>query len=76
MLKKFCVTLRDETEWKELVDLGANVLAGANHETILSSYNTLKGRQWDAPDDIYGGGNARHKIFDMILSDASQRSFI
>ncbi len=32
--KKACVTLRDETEWVELVDNGFNVLVGADKEKI------------------------------------------
>lgn len=33
--KKPCITLRNETEWTELVDRGFNVLAGANYEKII-----------------------------------------
>jgi UDP-GlcNAc3NAcA epimerase len=32
---KPCVTLRDETEWVELVEVGANSLVGANEELIV-----------------------------------------
>lgn len=32
--KKYCITLRDETEWVELVKSGWNVIAGANSEQI------------------------------------------
>ncbi len=31
-LKKFCITLREETEWVELVDLGVNQIAGADEK--------------------------------------------
>jgi UDP-GlcNAc3NAcA epimerase len=34
---KKCVTTRDETEWRELVESGWNVLAGASHERITTS---------------------------------------
>ena len=34
-LRKPCVTLREETEWVETVECGANVLAGTEVERIL-----------------------------------------
>jgi UDP-GlcNAc3NAcA epimerase len=34
---RFCITLRDQTEWVELVESGANELAGANTERIATS---------------------------------------
>jgi UDP-GlcNAc3NAcA epimerase len=37
---KKCLILRDETEWSELVEIGSNVLVGANKINILETYNT------------------------------------
>ena len=39
---KPCVTLRDETEWVELVDKGFNRLAGAEKDKITNAYNEMK----------------------------------
>ena len=32
-----CITMRDETEWVETVDVGANCLVGSQAERILSA---------------------------------------
>ncbi|MDT9106017.1 UDP-N-acetylglucosamine 2-epimerase, partial [Escherichia coli] len=36
-----CITMRDETEWLETVELGWNQLAGADRSRILEAYNTF-----------------------------------
>ncbi|MBV6305081.1 UDP-N-acetylglucosamine 2-epimerase (non-hydrolyzing) [Candidimonas humi] len=60
-----CITLRDETEWVELVDIGANMLAGADAEKIVSSFGKLSG--FSFPDDpIYGNGDAGEQIVDAL----------
>jgi len=64
-----CITLRDETEWVELVEGGYNVLAGADHSRILHAYsgmNALKTRDYSA--NLYGGGNASEVIVKELLS--------
>ena len=65
--EKQCLTLRDETEWVELVDCGANTLVGADKEKIVSSYQLLVSSEksknhklWTK--DLYGGGKASEKI--------------
>lgn len=65
--EKQCITLRDETEWVELVECGANRLVGADKEKIVSSYqllvsseNSKNHKLWTK--DLYGGGKASEKI--------------
>lgn len=64
---KPCITMRDETEWVELVENGFNTLAGADAEKIVSLANGVGNR-----DDInfnlrlYGTGNAGEKIVEML----------
>jgi UDP-GlcNAc3NAcA epimerase len=53
-----CVTLRDETEWVELVESGTNILAGADRDRIMASYRTIKSRNVDCTTDLYGNGSA------------------
>ncbi len=59
---KHCVTLRDETEWVELIESGYNVLAGASREDILSNLELMMKRESDFSQDLYGGGKASANI--------------
>ncbi|AGH97799.1 non-hydrolyzing UDP-N-acetylglucosamine 2-epimerase [Micavibrio aeruginosavorus] len=63
-----CITLRDQTEWVELVDAGANILVGADSEKIGRALNG--GRQGDAlfRPDLYGKGDAAQKIVSYLSS--------
>ncbi len=64
---KPCVTLRDETEWVELVDKGFNRLAGAEKDKIINAYNEMKDKQFDFKVDLYGSGRASKNIIETIL---------
>jgi UDP-GlcNAc3NAcA epimerase len=55
--KKPCITLRDETEWIELIDGGFNTLVGANTVKIIKAFNNQ-----DFNIDLYGKGKACNKI--------------
>ena len=59
--KKPCITLRDETEWIELVNGGFNRLVGANCEQILKAYNS-QNYDIDFDIDLYGMGKACRNI--------------
>lgn len=64
---KPCVTLRNETEWVELVEHGFNVLAGADKERII---RTEQGLNTFTPDNwipLYGDGDAGKKIVHILL---------
>ncbi len=56
--KKPCITLRDETEWVELVENRFNKIVGANREKILKAYQEMKDINLDFSKDLYGGGKA------------------
>ncbi len=55
---KFCITLRDQTEWIELVEAGTNRLAGAEKVKILKAYNDFSSSVFDTHRQFYGKGDA------------------
>jgi UDP-GlcNAc3NAcA epimerase len=68
-----CVTLRDETEWIETLQEGANRIAGrdgARLEEILDELTQRPRRCFDrspaARDGPFGGGNAAPRIVDAL----------
>jgi UDP-GlcNAc3NAcA epimerase len=66
--EKQCITLRDETEWMELVDCGANVLVSANKQKILNAFkNHSKFKIRHSKLDLYGDGKASEKIVKELL---------
>ena len=65
---KKCITLRDETEWVELIECEANVLVGANKERIIDAFrNSLSTITNNFNQDLYGNGKASGRIIDTLL---------
>lgn len=63
--KKPCITLRDETEWVELVENGFNVLVGANSEKMIEVFETRDFKK-DFDIDLYGKAEASKKIINIF----------
>jgi len=62
-----CITLRESTEWVELVEKGWNVLVGMDEEKILSAINLFSvNSSYD--DNMYGNGSAGKKIIEILSS--------
>ncbi len=64
--RKPCVTMRDETEWLELVEGGYNALAGADHERVLDVLQRLEASNPDWSARLYGDGDAGGKIVQQL----------
>ncbi|HMV79383.1 MAG TPA: UDP-N-acetylglucosamine 2-epimerase (non-hydrolyzing) [Leptospiraceae bacterium] len=65
---KPCVTMREETEWLELVENGFNMLVGSASSKILESVNTMLSKKLDFSLDLYGKGKASDVIVESILN--------
>ena len=63
---KPCVTLRDETEWIELVEGGYNMLAGADEDNIVASFHSMLQSEPDFYVNLYGQGQATSNIIKAI----------
>ena len=61
-----CVILRPETEWVEIVDHGAGIIADADYDRILTAYNELTGKSVRFPQ-LFGDGHAAEKILQSII---------
>ena len=64
---KPCVTLRDETEWVELIQNGYNILAGSSKEKILAAYKKMANVKISDNVNLYGGGKASRNIVQSLL---------
>ncbi len=59
--KKPCITLRNETEWVELIENNFNIIVGANKNKIVEAYSNHKfNPNFDV--DLYGNGKAAKNI--------------
>jgi UDP-GlcNAc3NAcA epimerase len=63
---KPCITLREETEWLELVENGFNVLVGSDKQEIIKAFKNHKFNT-DFNVDLYGKGNASRNIVQALI---------
>lgn len=64
---KYCITLRDQTEWVELVQNGFNTIVGADKEAILQAFKQNQSCQSDFAIPLYGHGHAAELIVEKLL---------
>lgn len=67
---KACVTMRDQTEWVELIEAGANELVGADRQRIVETSGRNLGRLVQDAQKLYGGGEASQRIVSYIINRA------
>lgn len=60
-----CVILRPETEWVEIVEHGAGIIADADPARIVEAYNKLVGTSPTFPP-LFGDAHASEKILETI----------
>jgi len=64
--EKPCVILRPETEWVEIVDHGAGIIADADYDRIVNAYRQLIDHPVHFPH-LFGDAHAAEKILQTIL---------
>lgn len=67
--QKPCVVLREETEWVELVESGAALLAGANKELIVESVNRFLSHPPTGFPPLFGDGKAAEFICETVVKE-------
>ena len=63
---KACVTMRDQTEWVELVEVGANTLVGAEAKAIQQAAVAQIGHIVTDVGQLYGGGMAAKQVAQIL----------
>jgi UDP-GlcNAc3NAcA epimerase len=64
---KYCITLRDETEWVELVSNSYNTLVGAKSDKIVAVTNEYLVKSFHKTSELYGGGKAAQKMCEHLI---------
>lgn len=67
-----CVTMRQETEWVELVDSGWNILVPPLSGRLANALETFSAPTVERPE-IYGDGRAGERIVHALLERASSQ---
>jgi len=62
---KKCITVRDETEWIELIQCGANKVVGTKGSTIIDAFSWAM-EPLSAVQEFYGKGNAGQLIIQQV----------
>lgn len=63
---KACITMRDQTEWVELIEEGVNELVGADKAKIIDAVRRNFGRMVKDEKGLYGGGIAAKKVASIL----------
>ena len=55
---KHCITLREKTEWVELVENGFNLLVGSDIDKLRDAFDFFRTKKSDFSINLYGNGKA------------------
>ena len=58
--------MREQTEWKELVERGFATIAGSNKEQIILQSQNFISNHFTSDIALYGDGNAGEKIANIL----------
>ncbi|NLO70279.1 MAG: UDP-N-acetylglucosamine 2-epimerase (non-hydrolyzing) [Porphyromonadaceae bacterium] len=64
---KQCITMREQTEWIELVEHGFNVLTGSDTQKIIDAFHAGLSRKSDFSLNLYGKGEAARIAAEEIV---------
>lgn len=67
--RKPCIILRPETEWIELVKIGAAIIADASEQDIFNAYQEFSKKSSIVYEPLYGDGKAAEFICGEILKN-------
>jgi UDP-GlcNAc3NAcA epimerase len=68
--RKYCITLRDQTEWVELVHEKANFLTGANAQAMVNTYQQLVTKPFPVFNaSLYGDGHTAQAIVNHLIQN-------
>lgn len=78
-LKTPCITLRDNTEWVETVDLGFNILVGSNPSSIIEATarvtrDEIQKERFSHVTNPYDVGGAADKILKVLYDSFSENT--
>ena len=65
-LNKYCITLRSETEWTELVDLGVNRICGSDETKVKEAFEYFTNTSFEIKSNPYGNGNTAGRIVEFL----------
>jgi len=69
-----CVTLRDNTEWVETIELGGNILVGVDKNRILKGVTSMPDNLPKNVKNPFGDGNASEKIVDVLTKNVTHHT--
>lgn len=63
-----CVTVREQTEWVELIESGVNILGKADQKDLEKKFHQMLSFSKTFPSNLYGGGKAAYNIANHLAN--------